>query len=177
MRDFTSNFEYPISYPEYEKEEDVKFLDEKKWMSDRDEFEREEEEKLLEEYPKALYLGKKSKFEERSKRKKFEDRYKKEVFESILEKRLINKSLSNMDIIGEYPERYEKPLVTREETTLSKAVIVEEDVGGKRGRIKIGISLDKLRPRSFHIFYYKDKEVAVQMLPDGKIEFFEVITE
>lgn len=58
-----------------------------------------------------------------------------------------------------------------------KAIKVEEDVSGVEDKIKIEINLDALNPDSLHIFKFKDKEVGVQILPKGRIKFFEVIEE
>ena len=103
----------------------------------------------------------------------FEER----MFEAISEMRgrsSVELQPWDIDILG---AKREKLHALRKAKELSKAVVVKEGIGREKDRIKIEIGLNKLKPDSLHIFHYKDKEVGVQMLPDGKIKFFEVVKE
>jgi len=71
----------------------------------------------------------------------------------------------------------EDKLKTPSPPKTANAVKVEEGVEGIKDKIRIKVDLNKLKPNLIHLFRYKDREVGVQILPEGKIKFFEVIKE
>ena len=171
--DFVS-FQYPSKElgMEYDKGESVIFEEEKRRTLRMGEVEREKErpEEYAEEMKAFFRLGEKEYLKGKV---SFEKRMLGEI-SGMVRGSSVESQLWSRDI---FSAKRKKSHVLGKAKKLSKAVVVKEGIGGERDRIKIKIGLSKLKPESLHIFHYKDKEIAVQMLPDGKIKFFEVIEE
>lgn len=171
--DFVS-FQYPPKElgMEYDKGESVIFEEEKRRTLRMGEVEREKErpEEYAEEMKAFFRLGEKEYLKGKV---SFEKRMLGEMSGMVLGSS-VESQLWSRDIFGAKRKKSHAPGKAKK---LSKAVVVKEGIGGERDRIKIKIGLSKLKPESLHIFHYKDKEIAVQMLPYGKIKFLEVIEE